>query len=169
MDGCLCGRKDCVCQEFDTRVFVDTSMQLKPSNPKDDIGVTKPPLSLWPAVATLAGSLAMHDGRLKYGKANFRAIGVRVSVYLDAAKRHLDKYNEGQWADPETGVPHLGYAMACCAIVLESHYAGNLMDDRPIAGGYLRALEELTPVVKALSEMRKDLHPKHYTREGEDQ
>jgi hypothetical protein len=60
---------------------------LKPSNPKDAIGSSKLPLHLWPETATLLGSLGLLDGMLKYGRAIFRAIGVRASIYYDACRR----------------------------------------------------------------------------------
>lgn len=52
----------------------------KPSNPKQLIGSTKPPLHLFPRIALVQGSLAFLEGALKYGRSNYRAIGVKASI-----------------------------------------------------------------------------------------
>lgn len=137
---------------------------LKPTNPKDAIGSDKLPIHLWPATATALGSIAMLNGMLKYGRSNFRAIGVKSSIYIDAAKRHLDAWFEGEEHDPDDGVPHLAAALACIAIIVDARAAGKLNDDRQISGGYRKLVEELTPHVKRLKELHKDRSPKHYTK-----
>ena len=137
---------------------------LKPTNPKDAIGSDKLPIHLWPATATALGSIAMLNGMLKYGRSNFRAVGVKTSIYIDAAKRHLDAFFEGEECDPDDGVPHLAAALACIAIIVDARAAGKLNDDRQIAGGYRQFVGELTPHVKRLKELHKDCAPKHYTK-----
>lgn len=137
---------------------------LKPTNPKDAIGSDKLPLHLWPATATALGCVAMANGMLKYGRSNFRAIGVKTSIYIDAAKRHLDAFFEGEECDPDDGVPHLAAALACIAIIVDARAAGKLNDDRQVAGGYRALVEELTPHIKRLKELHKDRAPKHYTK-----
>lgn len=135
----------------------------KPSNPKDIIGSDKLPLHLFPSTAVAMGCLGMMEGLLKYGKTNFRAIGVRYSIYIDAAFRHLKSALEGEDIDPESGIPHLGKALCCIAIIIDAQAAGKLTDDRPIGGGYAKLVEQLTPTVKALRERHKDKNPRHYT------
>ena len=135
----------------------------KPSNPKDICGSVKLPVTLWPNTATAMGSIAMLNGMLKYGRANFRAIGVRASIYCDAARRHLDAWFEGEEHDPDDGVPHLAAALACVAIVVDAQAAGKLNDDRNVKGGYRKLMSELTPHVARLKELHKNRNPKHYT------
>lgn len=106
----------------------------------------------------------MANGMLKYGRSNFRAIGVKTSIYIDAAKRHLDAFFEGEECDPDDGVPHLAAALACIAIIVDARAAGKLNDDRQVAGGYRALVEELTPHIKRLKELHKDRAPKHYTK-----
>lgn len=132
-------------------------------NPKDAIGSGKLPLHLWPNTATALGCLGLLDGMLKYGRANWRVAGVRASIYVDAAKRHLDKWFEGQDCDAESGLSHFAHALACLAILVDAQAAGKLNDDRMVAGGYLSMLDELTPHVARLKEMYADRSPKHYT------
>ena len=141
-------------------------MSSKPTNPKDLIGSDKVPLHLWPTTATALGSIAMLNGALKYGRSNFRACGVRASIYYDAARRHLDAWFEGEECDPEDGVPHLSAALACLAIIVDALAAGKLRDDRMMKGGYRRLMDQLTPQVKRLKDLHKGRNPTHYTIGG---
>jgi len=135
----------------------------KPTNPKDLIGSGKLPLHLWPETATALGSLGLLDGMLKYGRTNWRVAGVRASIYVDAAKRHLNFYFEGEDNDPDSGLPHLAHALACLAILVDAKAAGKLNDDRQVAGGYRALMTELTPHVARLKELHAAKDPKHYT------
>lgn len=136
-----------------------------PTNPKDIIGSTKLPLHLWPATATAYGCLGFKEGELKYGRSNFRGTPVRASIYVDAAKRHLEAWFEGEENAPDSGIPHLGNALASIAIIVDAHEAGTLVDDRQFGdpAKYRAMVERLTPKVKHLEELFKDKKPKHYT------
>jgi hypothetical protein len=147
----------------DNKVRVDRDGTSKPTNPKDAIGSNKLPLHLWPETASALGSLAFLEGALKYGRGNFRAIGVRASIYVDAARRHLNKWFEGEENDPDSGLPHLSHALACIAIIVDARAAGKLNDDRQYPGGYVALLNELTPHVARLKEKYADRNPQHYT------
>lgn len=138
---------------------------LKPSNPKDIIGSSKLPLHLWPETATILGSLGLLDGCLKYGRANFRAVGIRASIYYDATRRHLNKWFEGQETDPDSGLPHLAHALACIAIIVDAQAAGLMTDDRQMPGGYIDMVEKMTPHVDRLKKLHEGRNPKHYTIE----
>src|SRR5262249_17492444 len=117
---------------LDASTFNDLEYpDLKPTNPKDRIAVSKLDLSLFPATAVAYGALAMAEGDAKYGGYNWRVGGVLASVYLAAVRRHIDKWENGQWADLKSLVPHLGSALACIAILIDAHEAGMLKDDRP--------------------------------------
>ncbi|ATI15718.1 hypothetical protein [Bordetella phage vB_BbrM_PHB04] len=135
----------------------------KPTNPKDAIGSGKLPLHLWPTTATALGALGLLDGMLKYGRSNFREIGVRASIYYDAACRHLNAWFEGEEVDPDSGLPHLAHALACLAILVDAQAAGKLNDDRMVAGGYRALVTELTPHVARLKALHAGKDPKHYT------
>jgi hypothetical protein len=136
----------------------------KPTNPKDAIGTNKLPLHLWPTTASALGCVALAEGMLKYGRTNWREAGVRASIYVDAAKRHLDAWFEGEQVAPDSGVPHLGNALACIAIIVDAQAAGKLIDDRAYNGaGYRALVEELTPIVAQLRAQHADKSPRHYT------
>ena len=103
----------------------------KLSNPKDAIGVTKPPLSTVPATVTHEVGLALLEGALKYGRHNYRVIGVRASVYYDATMRHLNKWWEGQDIDPDSGMSHITKAIASLYVLRDAMIQDMLNDDRP--------------------------------------
>lgn len=153
---------------FDVPAHYNSAMQsfdtgAKPSNPKDIVGSDKLPLHLWPETATAMGAVALLDGALKYGRTNWRVIGVKASIYNDAVRRHLNKWFEGEDTDPDSGLPHLAHALACIAIMVDARAAGLLTDDRMVAGGYVELLADLTPHVRRLKEKYEPRHPKHYT------
>lgn len=135
----------------------------KPTNPKDEIGSDKLPLHLWPTTATLMGSMALLDGALKYGRSNYRAIGVRASIYFDALLRHLFNWFEGEDIDPDSGLPHLAHVLACAAILVDAQQAGKLNDDRALPGGYSKLAGEMAEHVSRLKELHRNKDPRHYT------
>lgn len=136
-------------------------------NPKDAIGAMRLPLDLWPSEATALGCLGMLEGVLKYGKNNFIAgNGVIASIYVAAAKRHLDAWLEGEELSPDTNNPHLGNALACLAILVKARVHGKLIDDRNFSarpGAYRDFLENITQQVGHLKEVFKDKSPRHFT------
>lgn len=139
--------------------------ELKPSNPKDSVGATKLPLNLVPATAIAVASLAHLDGALKYGLWNWRDTGVRSSVYIAAALRHIQKWNNGEEFDKDSGVHHLGHALACINILIDSMAQGNLTDDRPPSIDITAFMDKLQLDVKRLNELHAGKTPKHFTIE----
>ncbi len=135
----------------------------KPTNPKDLVGSGKIPLHLWPTTATVMGSMGLLDGMLKYGRSNYRAVGVRASIYYDAACRHLNAWFEGEEVDPDSGLPHMAHALACLAIIVDAQAAGKLTDDRCTPGGYRALVGEMTGHVSRLKDMHAEKSPMHYT------
>jgi hypothetical protein len=136
------------------------------TNPKDAIGSTKLPLHLWPAEATALGCLGMLEGKEKYGRNNYIAgEGVVASIYIDAAKRHIDAWFSGEEVSPDTQNDHLGNALACLAIIVKTRAHGKLIDDRDFAPnpGYRKLVEELTPNVKRLQGLFVGKSPRHFT------
>src|ERR1035438_3531894 len=90
---------------------IKTDLQkIKDSNPKDSIGIKKVALSCVSAPVLMEMALGMQEGAMKYGRHNYRVIGVRASVYYDATMRHLMAYWEGEDIDPDSGLSHLSKA-----------------------------------------------------------
>ncbi len=114
-------------------------------NPKDAIGSCKAPTMPVPATVQAEDGLAMLEGALKYGRHNYRAAPVRASVYLDALRRHLACWIEGEDTDPDSGLSHLIKARACLGIMRDAQIQGTLIDDRPPptpkAGDFFRELD----------------------------
>ena len=136
-----------------------------PLNPKDVIATNKIPIHLWPTTATAMGAIGLLDGRFKYGNANWREAGVRASVYVSACQRHLAAWFEGEDQDFESGLPHLGHALACLAILVDAQAANKLTDDRQYPGGYRKLMDELTPLVAMVNAKYADKEePKHYDK-----
>jgi len=108
-------------------------VDMKNGNPKDGIGLTKAALSCVPIPPLYECALAMMEGSLKYGRHNYRAAGIRYSVYFDAICRHLMSWWEGEDQSPDAKVHHLGHVMACCSIMLDDVLSENPLgiDDRP--------------------------------------
>ena len=141
------------------------STETKPTNPKDMIGSKKLAMHLVPSVVQSYAALAFTEGALKYGKYNWRVAGVRVSIYLDAIGRHLAAYQNGEWADKATRVPHLASILACVGIILDAGVSGKLTDDRPPAQPGLKHLIdfEMQAITRHLQDLFKHHSPHHHT------
>lgn len=106
-------------------------MSTKPSNPKDAMGIKKAPMSPVPSPVVAEIGLGMLEGALKYGRHNYRAIGVRASVYYDAAQRHMMAWWEGEDLDPDSGLSHVTKALASLTVLRDGMMQENWRDDRP--------------------------------------
>ena len=106
----------------------------KETNPKDAIGVKKwRQFSAVPFNVVWRIGVAMIEGARKYGRHNYRAVGVRASVYFDASLGHLTCWWEGEDIDSESGLHHLDKALASLVVIRDSIIKGNWVDDRPPA------------------------------------
>jgi hypothetical protein len=119
------------------------------ANPKDAIGATKVSLSKLPAVAVLHGAHAMMNGAVKYGAYNWRGHSVIASIYVDACLRHVNAWFDGEELAADSGVRHLGHAIACLSILLDAQATGNLIDDRPPGGKFSSEIERVNVAIKA--------------------
>ena len=137
----------------------------KPSNPKDAFGSAKVPVGLAPDTALQEMALAFLEGATKYGRYNWRVVGVRASIYNDAMERHRMKWWNGQDRDPVTRVRELASVMACCAILIDSEICGVLNDDRPPMAPLGQLLDINMEVVAHLKDLFKDHSPVQYTIE----
>lgn len=114
------------------------------NNPKTVLGLKKPAMSSVPPAALVHLMRAMADGRRKYGLMNWREKRVSATIYYDAALRHLLAWYDGEQSARDSGVHHLGHAMACLAIVLDAEATGNLNDDRPVHGAFADLIDQFT-------------------------
>lgn len=142
---------------------------IKESNPKDSIGVMKAGISNVPMLPLMELAVAMMEGSVKYGRHNYRAIGVRASVYVDAIWRHLISFWEGEDIDSASGLPHIVKIMACCAVLRDAQLSGKYYDDRPPRHvSPVKFLADLENLVKDLA--KKYPNPKApYTEQDQKQ
>lgn len=137
----------------------------KDTNPKDAIGTRKAPLSALPIRVLWRVGLAMLEGAAKYGRHNYRAAGVRASVYFDAGMRHLLQWWEGEDDDADSGLNHIDKLIADLMVLRDSMLQGNWVDDRPPRG----AVDMATMNANAarILDLHADKSPKHYTRQDD--
>ena len=114
------------------------------ANPKDLLGLAKVSLTKNPPAALIYMALAMMNGAVKYGPFNWRKKKVIASVYVDAAMRHLQAWQDGENDADDSKVPHLGHALASIAIIVDALETGNLIDDRPAPGAAAALLKRYT-------------------------
>lgn len=86
----------------------------------------------------------MRDGVQKYGLMNFRSTEVKASVYYDALMRHMLAWYDGEESAEDSGVHHLGHAMACACILIDCMENGTLVDDRPVKGNAAEIIKRFT-------------------------
>jgi dATP/dGTP diphosphohydrolase, N-terminal len=113
-----------------------SARQAEGINPKDLLQQRqdKVPLGLIPPVAKEAQARVHQFGAFlkkpeAYGPYNWRNYEVLLSVYCDAAERHIDEIRRGVWLDPESKQPHAAHANACMNIIVDAKHVGKLVDD----------------------------------------
>ena len=84
---------------------------------KHDTG--KPLMGAVPPSALLAVARVLTFGAEKYGRDNWRQVESAETRYLDAALRHINAYQRGELADPESGESHLAHAVCSLMFMLE--------------------------------------------------
>jgi len=75
--------------------------------------------------------LAFMEGARKYGRHNYRAVGVRASIYYDAAMRHLMAWWEGEDIDTDSDLSHITKAIATLTVLRDAQINNRVSDDRP--------------------------------------
>ena len=114
------------------------------TNPKDRVGIKKPPVHLVPAAGIIEMAMAMKNGALKYGPYNWRSHPVNLTVYIGAAQRHLLQLLDGEDEASDSGCHHAAHVAACMAIILDALATGNLIDDRPVKGAASKLIDDYT-------------------------
>jgi hypothetical protein len=138
-------------------------LDTKDTNPKDSIGIRKAPMSTVPANVLAEIGVAMLEGASKYGRHNYRAAGVRASVYYDGAMRHLMAWWEGEDIDPDSGLSHITKLVACMVVLRDAMHQGMVADDRPPRSASF--YPELNAASAAILDRHADKCPRHYTIE----
>ena len=89
------------------------------------------------------GAMACREGAIKYGAFNWREKDIRLSEYIGAIRRHTAALSDGEWIDPDSGLPHLAKILATAAIVLDADRAGTLIVDTPAGAHASDLIREL--------------------------
>lgn len=141
-------------------------MTSKPSNPKDILGVMKTPMSTLCAPVLMEMALGMYEGARKYGRHNYRVVGVLGSVYYDAAMRHLMAWFEGEDIDPDSGLHHVTKALSTLMVLRDAMIQDKFVDDRPprTPDGWLKLMDakikeiaaKYPDLVEPYTELNKD-------------
>lgn len=134
---------------------------LKATNPKDAIGTSKAPMSTVPAAVLAEVGVAMLEGASKYGRHNYRAAGVRSSVYYDATMRHLMAWWEGEDTDPDSGMSHITKAITSLVVLRDAMIQGMCTDDRPPRSAEFYA--RINTLAAEVLARHADKSPRHYT------
>lgn len=141
--------------------LAETFGAIKDTNPKDAVGVRKAALSTVPMNVIAEIGVGMMEGAAKYGRHNYRAVGVRSSVYFDATMRHLIAYWEGEDIDPDSGMSHIAKALTSLAVWRDAQMQDMCEDDRPPRSkAFYQDLNRRAAEVVDKYAGRK---PKHYT------
>jgi hypothetical protein len=148
-----------------SEIIAPTSKALG-ANPKDLLGSKKVDSTKVPAVAIAWESLAMMDGAGKYDPYNWRANKVVASIYVAAAKRHLDAWFEGEEEAEDSGCHHLGHSRACMGILLDAQATGNLLDDRPVTENSKGVLARVMALIASKIPAMQERHKKFRTEQA---
>ena len=75
-------------------------------------------LSLIPFSSLEPVAKVLEFGAEKYSVDNWQHVPNGPERYTDAALRHLHAHADGEWLDPESGLPHVAHAVCCLLFVL---------------------------------------------------
>ena len=129
---------------------------IKESNPKDGVGTRKwRQFTVVPFTVLWELGVVLLEGSRKYGRHNYRAIGVRSSVYVDAALGHIHQWWEGEDDDPDSGVCHITHAIASLTVLRDAMLNDKWSDDRPPPANIEKIRADLQKKVEAII----DRHP----------
>ena len=103
----------------------------------------------------------MLEGALKYGRHNYRGVGVRASVYYDATIRHLFSWWEGEDIDPDSQLSHVTKATCSLVVLRDAMIQDKCEDDRPPRSPEFYEL--LNRKAALLVSRFADYEPHHYT------
>lgn len=144
-------------------IWTEAEQTTKPTNPKDALGVRKAPMSTVPCGVMAELGVALLEGASKYGRHNYRGVGVRASVYYDATQRHLFSWWEGEDLDPDSGLSHVTKAIASLTVLRDAMLQDKCSDDRPPRSEAFYA--RLNAIAGEMIDKHSGATPHHYTIE----
>jgi hypothetical protein len=161
----LCKQNQKFCDSADTAIGRGhgdpTDPASKDTNPKDAIGAMKAKFSTIPAGVMYDVGLALLEGAVKYGRHNYRGVGVRASIYYDAAVGHISDWWEGDDIDADSGLSHVTKAIASLVVLRDAMFQGKLTDDRPPASKVFK--RDFNSMAAEIIGRHTDKNPHHWT------
>lgn len=97
-----------------------SSVRTKKNEPGLKYDAGKPPMGLLSRVALEQEAQVLAFGADKYGAQNWRK-GISLTRLLDAAIRHCVAVANGEYLDPESGLPHMAHARCMLGFALDLH------------------------------------------------
>jgi hypothetical protein len=131
---CRHNHTECQCGTFHPIEIEIEEVISDKTNPKDLLGVKKVPFRFVPPIIMIYASKVFELGAKKYGQMNWREKDVRLSIYIEAAQRHLFAMQDGEFVDKESDMPHAAHVIACMGIILDADSLNKLVNDLPISG-----------------------------------
>lgn len=121
-------------------------------NPKDLVGMEKPPMSAVPPAVLTEIGIAFLEGELKYGRFNFFEAPVAASAYYDALHRHVGAWYMGEDIDPKSGMHHLTKGICTLIVMRAAILHGSWKDDRPPPppDGFLDECQRAVAVLRSM-------------------
>lgn len=130
--------------------------KFKDTNPKDAVGTRKwRQIAVVPFTVMWEIGVGMLEGARKYGRHNYRAAGIRSSVYVDASMGHIMQWWEGEDLDPDSQLSHITKAICSLVVLRDAMINECWVDDRPPAV----PLSKLRDDLQARVEEIMDAHP----------
>lgn len=141
---------------------VASKLPCKDTNPKDSVGIRKwRQFTTVPMTVMVEVGAALLEGARKYGRHNYRAAGVRSSVYVDAAMGHIMQYWEGEDNDPDSGLSHVTKAIASLVVLRDAMIQDMLADDRPPKADLDAFRKRMQGTIDEMFERYPDALPAH--------
>jgi len=112
---------------------------------KKDAGKLR--MALIPPYPLMLVAEAFTVGSRKYGDSNWEK-GLAYSRCLDAAIRHISRWQAGEQLDPEDGQHHLGAAIANLMMLIQFEVTHPAFDDRCLNSLVLRQVKQLMEAKK---------------------
>lgn len=109
----------------------------------------KPDMTLVTKMGLLPLVRTLEYGIKKYNRDNYKK-GHKIQQLLAACKRHLDEICDGNWYDDESGVAHIGHAMACLYMLQVQ-----------IQLGTVKELETFGFKLSEIKDAKREVSPKH--------
>ncbi len=137
-------------------------MNERSTNPKDALAHGKAAVETVPMSAVLYAAMQLHNGGGKYGLHNYRATGVRASVYYAGLLRHLFDWFNGNELD-EDGIPNIAGMCSNLFILADAYAHGYLIDDRPPSVNMRKLIQAVEREIAKNNERNAGKNPRHYT------